>query len=218
MTETRGRTFRPALPPNILSLIQHGTLRTTYRGRAFLKNPFDVVLYQELIGRLRPATILEVGTKHGRSAVWFADQQAAHGIAARVVTVDVADPPALDDPRVTFIRGDAVALDRVLPDQVLATLARPWLVVEDSAHLFKTSLAVLQFFDPRLQPGEYIVVEDGILADLPQPIYEQYQDGPNRAVKHFLEARGPAYEIDTSLCDDYGHNVTWAPNAWLRRC
>ncbi len=151
VTEVRSRTFRPALPPDALSLIQLGTLRTTYRGRGFFKDPFDVVLYQELIGRLRPATILEVGTKDGGSAVWFADQQAAHGIAARVVTVDVADPPVLDDPRVTCIRGDALALDRVLPDQVLATLARPWLVVEDSAHLFEASLAVLEFFDPRLQ-------------------------------------------------------------------
>ena len=26
-----------------------------------------------------------------------------------------------------------------------------------------------------------------------------------------------AYAIDTALCDQFGHNVTYNPNGWLRR-
>jgi cephalosporin hydroxylase len=214
----RGRSFRTALPPGILSNLQLGTLRTSYKGTRFFKNPFDVVLYQELIGRLKPATVLEIGTKDGGSAVWFADQQSLHGIAPRVVTVDIEAPPALDDPRVTFFRGDALALGDVLGEELLASLPRPWLVIEDSAHLFETSLAVLEFFHRHLRAGEYVVVEDGNLADFTEEVYEQFEDGPNRAVKQFLESEaGAAYAIDAALCDRYGHNVTWCPNAWLRR-
>ena len=214
----RGRSFRVQLPQGTLSRVQLGTLRTSYRGIPFYKNPFDVVLYQELIGRLKPATVLEIGTKDGGSATWFADQQSLHGVEPRVVTVDIEQPPALDDPRIRFLRGDALALGAVLTEELLRSLPRPWLIVEDSAHLFETSLAVLEFFHPHLHKGEYIVIEDGSLADFTEPIYEQFEDGPNRAVKHFLEGElGAAYAIDAGLCDRYGHNVTWAPNAWLRR-
>jgi cephalosporin hydroxylase len=215
--EVHGRSFRTALPARILSAVQRGTLNTHYRGMRFYKNPFDLVLYMMLLDRLLPATVLEVGTKEGGSALWFADQQAVRGIEPRVVTVDIEKPPELDDPRVTSLRGDALALGEVLPDDLLATLPRPWLVVEDSAHLFETSLAVLEFFHAHLRRGEYIVVEDGNLADFVEPRYAQFEDGPNRAVKHFLEARGDDYAIDTKLCDHYGHNVTWSPNGWLRR-
>jgi cephalosporin hydroxylase len=36
-------------------------------------------------------------------------------------------------------------------------------------------------------------------------------------VEQFLQARAGAYEIDRALCDFYGENVTYNPNAWLRR-
>jgi cephalosporin hydroxylase len=212
----RGRSFRPALAPEDLSPIQRGTLKTTYRGTPFRKNPFDIVNYGVLMDRLQPATVIEVGTHAGGSAVWFADQQAVRAIEPCVVSVDV-DPPEPIDDRVAFLRGDALALGDVLDHQRLAALPRPWLVVEDSAHLFETSIAVLRFFHPHLRDGDYIVVEDGTLADFPEPVYRRFRDGPNRAVKQFLDEHPDSYEIDAALCDRYGHNVTWAPNAWLRR-
>ena len=45
----------------------------------------------------------------------------------------------------------------------------------------------------------------------------KFKDGPNRAVSEFLEARPQSYEIDLSLCDHFGRNVTYNPNGWLRR-
>ena len=211
------RPFATALGPGALARIQRGSLDTTWRGVPFLKSPFDIALYMELIGRLRPRTVIEVGTKEGGSALWFADALEAHGIEPRVVSIDVDNPPALDDDRIEFLRGDGARLKDVLPPERLAKLPHPFLVIEDSAHLFEVSLAVLDFFDPHLAPGDYIVVEDGIVSQLPGEAYERYDDGPNRAVRRFLEQRGDAYEIDTSLCDRYGRNVTWSPNGWLRR-
>jgi cephalosporin hydroxylase len=76
---------------------------------------------------------------------------------------------------------------------------------------------VLAFFDDYLKPGDYIVIEDGVLSDMAEANYRAYEDGPSRAVQRFLETRGSSYEIDATLCDYFGHNVTWNPNAWLRR-
>jgi len=59
-------------------------------------------------------------------------------------------------------------------------------------------------------------VEDGVVSQL-FGAFSRYNDGPNRAVAQFLERYPEAYDIDTELCDFYGHNVTFNPNGWLRR-
>lgn len=211
------RRFSSDLPAESLAAIQPGVLATTYRGTPFLKSPFDVVLYMQLIGSLRPRTVIEVGTHAGGSALWFADCLDAHGIDARVLSIDLENPPELDDDRITFLRGDAAALEGVLDGESLTDLARPLLVVEDSAHLFETSLAVLEFFHPHLRSGDYVVIEDGVVSQLPGADYGRFADGPNRAVRRFLELHPGDYSIDEELCDRYGYNVTWSPNGWLRR-
>jgi len=71
---------------------------------------------------------------------------------------------------------------------MLDQLPHPWLVIEDSAHVYETTHAVLEFFHPRLEAGDYIVVEDGVVKFLPDPYYRTFQDGPNRALEDFLAA------------------------------
>jgi cephalosporin hydroxylase len=66
------RSFASAIPSEVWDSVQHGTMRTLYRGVPFYKSPFDIALYLQLIGRVRPSTIIEVGTKYGGSALWFA--------------------------------------------------------------------------------------------------------------------------------------------------
>lgn len=212
-----GRPFKTSLPSHILPAIQRGTLRNTYRSRAFRKNPFDIALYLRLLDRLRPRTVIEIGTYQGGSALWFADVMDAVKSPARVVSIDQNLPGDLSDPRISFRVGDAAALENVLDARELTKLPRPWLVTEDSAHTFSISLAVLKFFDRYLAAGDYIVIEDGILGDMPEKMYERYENGPNRAVAAFLAERGADYAIDAELCDQFGYNATWNPNAWLRR-
>jgi cephalosporin hydroxylase len=213
----RGRRFHVSLGASVLARIQRGSLNTTWRGVPFVKSPFDIALYMELVGRLKPRTVIEIGTNEGGSALWFADALTAHGVETQVISIDLENPPPLTDDRIRFLRGDATRLEEVLSAATLAELPHPFLVTEDSAHTLDASLAVLEFFHPHLVPGDYIVIEDGIVGQLPGEAYQRYENGPNRAVHRFLEERGDAYEIDASLCDRYGRNVTWSPNGWLRR-
>ena len=212
-----GREPRTAIPPALLESIQQGAIASRYRGREFVKSPFDVVLYLQLIDRIQPRTVIEIGTKEGGGALWFADTLTAYGIEAEVITIDRVPPPPIEDERIRALTGDALYLDEVLTTEALDRLARPLLVVEDSAHTFEACSAVLEFFDPHLGPGDYIMVEDGNLAYMPGPEYEIYADGSSRAVAEFIKTRGDAYEVDDSLCDHFGYNVTWSPNAWLQR-
>ncbi len=213
----RGRHFRCGIEGVQLERIQAGTLRTRYRGLRLAKTPFDLALYLRLLERLRPATIIEIGTSEGGSAAWLMDQCRALGLSgARVITIDIA-PPDLNLSGIAFHRGDANDPEGSFPTEAIRAAPHPWLVSEDSAHTYPSTSATLNYFDRLLEPGDAIVVEDGTVADLDDEVYRQRDDGPNRAVKEFLAATGDRYEIDVELCDFYGPNVTYAPNAWLKR-
>ena len=212
-----GRSFVTAVDASLLSSIQNGVLKTHYRGRQFLKSPFDVMLYLQLIQKIRPKTILEIGTKEGGSVLWFADMLLAHGIDGRVIGIDINPIPPIHDSRIKLLQGDACHLDQVLSKAFLDTLPHPFLVVEDSAHIFETTDAVLRFFDGYLLSGDYIAIEDGILQFFAEEIYKKYNNGPNRAVVAFLEEHAGQYAVDEYLCDFFGKNVTYNPNGYLRK-
>lgn len=209
--------FATDVPPPVLDRIQDGVLKTRYRGVAFLKSPFDIGLYMQLIGRLQPQTVIEIGTKEGGSALWFADMLTLHGTAARIVSIDVESVPEITDKRIIFLSGNALHLEDALKPELLDSLPRPWLVVEDSAHKYETSIAVLRFFNAHMRRGDYIVIEDGVVSSLTAPVYRKFMNGPNRAVAEFLAAHEDAYGVDTALCNFYGRNATYNPNAWLFR-
>lgn len=214
----RGRSWLSSLPDPVLDRVQHGTMRTVYRGVPFFKSPFDIVLYLQLLSRQRPATVIEIGTKFGGSALWFADMLAVHGVAdGRVVSVDIEQLVEFDDTRITFLAGDANHLGEVLTTEFLAACPRPFLVIEDSSHHYRETTAVLDFFHDHLHSGDYVVIEDGVVSQLTGEHYRQYEHGPNRGVADFMGRHGADYEIDTDLCDHYGHNATYNPNGWLRR-
>ena len=203
------------IPYPLLMSIQKATMAHRYRGVAMLKNPFDLALYPLLLAQARPRTLIEIGSHQGGSALWFADTAAALGFPMHVHSIDLAEVDGVHHPEVTFLRGDARDLRTVLGDDRVAALPRPLLVVEDSDHRFATCLAVLAFFDRWLRPGEYIVVEDGILSDM--QVAELYDGGPLRAIEQFLAATGGRYVVDREFCDYFGRNVTWNVDGYLRR-
>ncbi len=222
-TETRPvpgatRSALSALPHDVLRQVQAGTLAYTYRGRPMLLNPFDLANYLALLGTLKPRTVFEIGVHQGGRTRWLADTLAGLGVPAEIIGVDLTPPESFDDPCIRLLRGNARELGEVLPAALLAGRARPFLVIEDSAHDATTSAAVLAFFDPWLQAGDRIVIEDGIAAQLalgeaagPQP------RGPALAAAEFLARRSADYLLDTEICDRFGFNATFNVNGWLIR-
>jgi len=205
---------RSALARRNLRTIQAGTLGYHYNNVPCLKNPFDLALYTMLLGQLRPTTIVEVGSAAGGSALWFAAQARAQRLECRVLSVDINKVTTVSDPDVEFIGGDIHHLNDTPLPAMLSNRTGPLLVIEDGPHTYAGTLAALRFFDRYLQPGDYIVVEDGIAKDLG---YRSLRNGPNRAVRRFLSDHGDRYTVDRSYCDFYGRNVTWNPNGYLRR-
>jgi len=204
-----------ALTRPLLDQIQKGSLRYTYRGVPTIKNPFDWALYPMLLWERRPKTIIEVGSNRGGSALWMADLMRAFSAPCHIHSIDINPVTDLKVEGVTYLDGDARHLERTLLPDFMRGLPRPLLVIEDSDHQMQTTLAVLRFFDEWLAPGEYIVIEDGIVTALGEA--EMYGGGPHAAIVHFLNELAGRYEIDTRYCDWFGLNVTWNINGFLRR-
>ncbi len=90
---------------------------------------------------------------------------------------------------------------------------RPWLVTEDSAHTYEACSAALRQLAEWMQPGDLLVMEDGVLDDL--GLSERYDGGPNRALREFFSQHPDGFRVDRDLCDLFGKNATYAPNGWL---
>jgi cephalosporin hydroxylase len=211
-----GRGWRSAIPMGLHVSFYRGVIDYQYRGVPMQKHPLEMALYPRLLWELKPRTIIEIGSFSGGSAVWFGDLLKIFGIDGRVVSVDVKTPsPLLLPEAVRFLEGDANNLAPTLTPELLATLPRPWLVIEDASHEYAATLAVLRFFDPLLQRGEYIVVEDGNVSEM--GVDTIFEGGPARAIAAFLNERSADYEIDLRYCDQYGPNVTGNPNGYLRK-
>jgi cephalosporin hydroxylase len=207
---------RSSLSRRSLLAIQHGTLRYQFNGVPCQKNPFDLALYLLLMTDLRPGTIIEIGSHRGGSALWFAAQARVLALDTHVYSLDLQVVTDVRDDDVSFLEGDIHHLDASALPQVLASCRRPLLVIEDGPHTYEGTLAALRFFCDHLEPGDYLVVEDGVLKSFGRR-YRRFRNGPNRAVRTFLAETDGMFEIDRLYCDYFGRNVTWNTNGYLKR-
>ncbi len=209
------RAFTTAFTAPMLDGYQAGVMRYTYKGVRCLKSPVDIAIYMHVLWQLRPGTVIEIGSHSGGSALLLADLAQAAGLKAPVLSIDLEPPKGVDDPRITFLQGSVLELDAVLDAATRATLPRPWLVTEDSAHSFAGCSAALDFFAHHMETGDLLVIEDGVLEDL--GLGDRYDGGPNRAIAAFFETRPDVFDVAEDLCDMFGPNATFNPNGYLRK-
>ncbi|MCW3068941.1 MAG: methyltransferase FkbM [Solirubrobacterales bacterium] len=211
------RSYRSELPRDVLLRMQQALHHQQYRGVQMVKNPLDLMLYQRLVETVRPATIIEIGSKAGGSGLFFGDALVNLGIEGHVYSFDIVPVENVSHPNVTFTYGNGRHLDDVLDAGGIAALSRPLLVIEDADHSEETTGAVLAFFHQHLELGDWIVIEDGNLSDLHPEIYPEGNSGPHRALQAFFRNHADDYRIGAEYCDMYAYNGTSASNGFLER-
>jgi cephalosporin hydroxylase len=84
-----------------------------YRGVRTLKLPLDMWNYQEIIFQNKLHWVIETGTRHGGSALFFADLLTAGKRDGAVITIDVThealDPAVAGHPAIRFLLGDSAS-------------------------------------------------------------------------------------------------------------
>jgi cephalosporin hydroxylase len=175
---------------------------TKWRGVRTLKLPSDLWNYQEIIHERRIQHVIETGTRHGGSALFFADILGDRG---RVVTIDIdgRSNQVGIDPRIDFLIGDSGDPDTVQNALVrLHRIYSPLFLILDSDHRCEHVLRELRAWVPKLHPGDYLVVEDTIVNG--NPVRPDFGPGPMEAIDIFLEEQPSALIRDFARAGKFG--------------
>jgi cephalosporin hydroxylase len=164
-----------------------------WRGIPCFKTVYDLAIYAMLIDELRPATIIELGSGAGGSALLFADLCTSLGLSTQIISVDKEAVQELLDPRIAFIQSDCSGwLEATARSNT--ELKRPCFLVED----FHGELAgFVGHIDSILKAGDYLVIEDS---------------NPKQSAIAQTIASLP-YAVDTKYTDFFGINCTSAINS-----
>ena len=162
-----------------------------WRGVEMLKNPCDIWTYVEIFQEVRPALIIETGTHHGASAMFYADICACLGIDCKVVTIDI-NPKWHIDPEefnIVSLRGystDPKVLARVSAQVEALSECGNVIVLLDSDHSKENITRELEIYSSFVTPGSYLIVEDTNING--HPSSPDFGPGPWEAVDSFLDS------------------------------
>ena len=195
-------------------------------GVPIIQLPEDLLMMQELIYKTRPDVIIETGTAHGGTALFYASILSLIGNGGKVFSIDIeirkynelairAHPLSN---QISLFQGDSTLESTVkwVRDQILPSYKV--LVVLDSNHTKAHVLEELRMYSKLVTPGSYLVVFDSMMprvADAPNgnPTWEK--DSPAQAVEEFLDIHSESrFRVDTY----YNRlDVTYCPRSFLER-
>ena len=160
----------------------------SWHGVRTLKLPSDVWNYQEIIFERRVEHVIETGTRHGGSALFFAETLAARGAKGPVVSIDIegASNQVGSHSNIWFLLGDSASEAMVERAVALLPAERgPLFMILDSDHSRDHVLRELRAWVPQLRSGDYLVVEDTIVNG--HPVRAEHGPGPMEAIAAYLE-------------------------------
>jgi cephalosporin hydroxylase len=184
-----------------------------YHGIRTLKMPSDMWNYQEIIFERRIDYVIETGTRHGGSALFFADTLMARHAKGCVITVD-------NNPRcnmlkshqnIHFLIGDsgspeiAATLLALLPDNRGSIF-----MILDSDHSRNHVFNELTALVPILKSGDYLVVEDTNVNG--HPILPDFGPGPWEAIHDYINKHPNTLIHDAQREQKFG--ATAAPKGY----
>ncbi len=187
--------------------------KMTWMGTTVWKNPLDAWIYQEILYRVKPDVVVEIGSRFGGSTLFFAHLLDIIG-NGQVVSID----PHRDDFKVTHDRV-VVLTGRSDDAHILAEVeercrGKTVFVIQDGDHSVDQVLADLKNYSPWVSVGSYFVVEDGIV-----DLFHHGDgmglavDGPLVATERFLSQN--SHFIADPECERY--LLTYNPKGFLRR-
>jgi cephalosporin hydroxylase len=168
----------------------------SYQGIPMGKSVYDYALYPMIIWESKPATIFEIGSGEGASAMWMADICNSYKLNTHVISIDIEVPDVFHE-GVWFSQGDITDFNKtILSTHFLCASAHPWIIVED-AHVNTNEL--MKYIAPYMVKGDYMIIEDtrgkkGSTLEVPETLL-----------------------VDTYYCDYFGRNATSSVNTILRK-
>lgn len=190
-----------------------------WRGAEMLKNPCDLWSYIEIFQEVKPSIIIETGTHHGASAIFYSDICSILNIDCKVITIDI-NPKWHIDPKefnITSITGMSTddAIIKKIQDEINhdSHSSEKILVILDSDHSKSNVLRELEIYSKLVSIGSYLIVEDTNVNG--HPSFTKHGPGPWEAVEDFFKSEySKNFEIDRSK---ERFLLTFNPKGYLRK-
>lgn len=182
-------------------------LRRPYKGIPILKYDTDLDFYEEQIKKRQPDFIIETGTLHGGSALWFQDR-----IKGTVITIDPRPMVEKEDSRINYVKGDSSSPEIVERVKKLVK-GKSVMVVLDSDHTREHVEKELKLYAPLVTKGQLLVIED--------TMYKCYLDNTSPLTNEIYENGSCADAVES--WDKKGFKlikhpeITMNPEAWFVR-
>lgn len=181
--------------------------QVSYHGVRSLKLVSDLWNYQEIIFEHGVDYVVETGTRHGGSALFFADTIAARSELGFVISIDSssAENQVRSHPRIRFLVADSAAAATV--SSVVALLPEasrrgPCFWILDSDHSRDHVLRELEAWVPVMKPGDYLVVEDSNVNG--HPVRPDFGPGPWEAIRDFNARHPGLLAADRKRAEKFG--------------
>ena len=197
----------------------------SWLGIPVIQYPQDLIAMQEIIWRVKPDVIIDLGVAHGGTLIFYASLLELIG-KGEVLGVDidihnynrkvVENHPLFH--RTRLIEGSSTDEDIIL--QVKQNIASNdvVLVSADSLHTHEHVLNELKLYAPLVSIDSYMVVFDTIIEDLKPDTFPEdpwsIDNNPKTAVHEFLK-NNSNFEIDTEIENKL--MITSCPSGYLRR-
>ena len=192
--------------------------QTTWMGVQTYKSPMDMWNYQEILVSLQPSLVIEFGTWHGGSALFFSSVMRQIGRPYVVVSVDITasriSEKTKSDPNIrllTMSSGSPEARESI--KTLRQNFPGPAFAILDSDHSRQHVLAEMVNLRDILVAGDYLVVEDSNING--HPVQKSFGPGPYEAIQEYFRMFPRDYDHDFERERKFG--FSFAPNGFLRR-
>lgn len=187
-------------------------MQQTWMGHRLLKSPFDCWIYQEIIYRVRPDVILELGVMFGGASHYFADilELIGQGVVLGV-DISLSKVKSIDSKRISYIEGDSTS-EETLEKVSERIRGKRVLVVADSDHEKNHVLREMRLYSQFVPVGSYYIVEDALNDVMhwhPVP-----NEGPQAAAREFVK-ENDSFVPDVRYAEKY--ILTLNPLGYLLR-
>ncbi len=210
-------------------------------GRPIIQYPQDMVAIQELIWKIKPDLIIEMGIAHGGSLILSASMLAMldycdaveDGVMInprqprrRVLGVDIDirkhNKEAIESHpmanRIEMIQGSSIDPKVIASVHAFAQPYDKVLICLDSNHTHEHVLAELEAYTPLVSIGSYCVVFDTYIDDIPCDMFPDRPwgpgDNPKTAVLEYLRTHSE-FEVDRDM--DSKLLISVSPSGYLKR-
>jgi cephalosporin hydroxylase len=181
------------------------TYHFQWLGRPIIQHPQDIVGMQELIFNLKPDLIIETGIAHGGSLIFYSSILELNSSCggpknAKVLGIDIDirkhnlkeinNHPMKK--RIVMLEGSSIS--KLIYNKVLkySRKYKNIMVILDSNHTHEHVLKELEFYAPLVSIGNYCIVYDTIIKDLPDNLGPKRKwnskNNPSSAITEYLKS------------------------------